>query len=189
MAPLVPDETLGSILESLLLVAGGPVAVRDLATAAGTHRRAVEDALDDLRRHLRGGIRVQVHDGHAQLVTSPENLQFVHAFLGTAKPPVLSRPALEALTIVAYRQPVTRQELETMRGVNSDRVVQTLLARGLVGEAGPREALGRPMQYRTTAGFLEYFGLTSLDDLPPVEDARSHVSLSSENLGLRSPHS
>lgn len=183
----MPDENLGSILESLLLVAGGPVSVRDLATAARFERRDVEDALGDLRRRLDGGIRLQLHGDEAQLVTAPENLPFVHAFLGTSKPPALSRPALEALAIVAYQQPVTRQELESMRGVNSDRVVQTLLARGLIAEAGLRESLGRPMQYRTTAGFLEYFGLTSLDELPSVDCARPDTSLPPGSIGLRPP--
>jgi segregation and condensation protein B len=120
----------------------------------------------------------------AQLVTAPENVEAVQRFLGAAKPPPLSRPALETLTIIAYHQGATRPEIEAMRGVNSDRSVQTLLARGLVEELGQRDTLGRPMQYGTSFGFLEYFGLASLEDLPPLESS-DQTELRSESLGLR----
>jgi segregation and condensation protein B len=137
-----------------------------------------------LRCSLCSGIRLQVHGGKAQLVTAPENAAVVQRFLGTAKPPALSRAALEALTVIAYRQPVTRSEIEAARGVNSDRAVQTLLARGLIEERGQRETLGRPMQYGTTFGFLEYFGLASLDELPPLSEEQPQDE---PDVGLRKP--
>lgn len=169
--PPEPDEALDSALESLLLVAGGPVAISALASATGRPRQHIAAALDRLHHALRRGIRLQIQGEHAQLVTAPENIEIVHAFLGTEKPPALSRAALETLTVIAYRQPVTRPEIEAIRGVNSDRAVLTLMARGLIEERGHRAALGRPMQYGTGLGFLEYFGLASLEDLPPLPEA------------------
>lgn len=171
--PELDEARLLSAAESVLLVAGEPVTIAALAAALDQPRAGVVDLLDKLRTALRGGIRLQVHDGKAQLVTAPENAAVVQRFLGTAKPPALSRAALEALTVIAYRQPVTRSEIEAARGVNSDRAVQTLLARGLIEERGHRESIGRPMQYGTTFGFLEYFGLSSLDELPPVPEPES----------------
>jgi segregation and condensation protein B len=139
-----------------------------LAAALGVPRARVTRLVEQLRDGASGGIRVQIHDNSAQLVTAPENSDVVHRFLGTAKPAALSRSALETLTIVAYRQPVTRPEIEAVRGVNSDRAVQTLVARGLIEERGKRQTLGRPAEYGTTFSFLEYFGLGSLEDLPAL---------------------
>lgn len=180
-----PDEAVLSVLESLLLVAGGPTSFASLAQAAGLPRREIETKLALLARRLDGGIRLQVHDGQAQIVTAPENVEAVHRFLGTSRPAPLSRPALEALATVAYRQPVTRAEVEAARGVNSDRAMQTLLARGLIDERGRRDSPGRPAEYGTTFGFLEYFGLSSLEDLPPFAGAAEQTA-SAIQLGLRS---
>ncbi|HEX6508690.1 MAG TPA: SMC-Scp complex subunit ScpB [Chloroflexota bacterium] len=182
--PELDDESLISALESILLVAGAPVPLSALASALNTTRGRVSQLLEHRRAHQRGGIRVQVHDGHAQLVTAPENIDWIHRFLGTSKPPALSRSALETLSIVAYRQPVTRPEIEATRGVNSDRAVQTLLSRGLIEERGKRDTLGRPTEYGTTFAFLEYFGLGSLDDLPPLSQAEGETKAGV--IGLRS---
>jgi segregation and condensation protein B len=181
-----PDEDrLISAIESILLVAGGPVSIAALARALEEPRPRIHALISRLRESLEGGIRLQFHGGTAQLVTAPENVETVQRFLGAARPPPLSRPAVETLTIIAYHQGATRPEIEAMRGVNSDRAVQTLLARGLVEELGQRDTLGRPMQYGTSFGFLEYFGLGSLDDLPPLE-IPDRTDLQSESLGLRS---
>lgn len=180
------DESKLSALESLLLVSGGPASLRSLAEAAGIPRRDIDEALKAVAQRLTGGIRLQVHDGQAQLVTAPENLDAVHRFLGTTRPPPLSRPALEALAAVAYRQPVTRAEVEAARGVNSDRAMQTLLARGLIEERGRRDSPGRPVEYGTNFGFLEYFGLSSLDDLPALDNV-AEPSADPIQLGLRLP--
>lgn len=163
------DERVLSILESVLLIAGGPVPVASLARACDVPSQAMDDVLAQLGARLTGGIRLQVHDNQAQLVTAPENAEAVHHFLGTARPSALSRPALEALATIAYRQPVTRADVEAARGVNSDRAIQTLLARGLIEERGRRESPGRAVEYGTTFAFLEYFGLATLNDLPPLE--------------------
>lgn len=179
------EQALLSALESVLLAAGGPIDVGDLARALDVPRGRIPALLDLLRHRLTGGIRLQLQDGQAQLATAPENAHAVQRFLGAARPPALSRPALEALTVIAYRQPVTRPEIEAQRGVNSDRAVQTLLARGLIEERGVRTGPGRPMQYGTTFAFLEYFGLASLEDLPPLEERREE-QLDARGIGLRS---
>jgi segregation and condensation protein B len=162
------DDGLRSSIESILLVAGGPVPVQAIAAALDVPRAHAVRLVEELCDRAEGGIRVQLHGGAAQLVTAPENVEVIHRFLGTSKPPSLSRSALETLTIVAYRQPVTRPEIESIRGVNSDRAVQTLVARGLIEERGKRETLGKPTEYGTTFAFLEYFGLTSLGELPEL---------------------
>jgi len=111
--------------------------------------------------------------GSWQFVTQPEYAPWLKALIGhRVRPPRLSQPALETLAIIAYRQPVTRAEVEQIRGVAVDGVMQTLLERGLVEQAGRAEVAGRPMTYTTTSAFLEYFGLRNLEDLPAADDLR-----------------
>jgi segregation and condensation protein B len=106
-------------------------------------------------------------------VTQPEYAPWVKALVGhRARPPRLSHPALETLAIIAYRQPLTRAEIEQVRGVAVDGVMQTLLERGLVEQLGRAEVIGRPMTYGTTPVFLEYFGLRSLEELPAANELR-----------------
>jgi len=113
--------------------------------------------------------------GSWQFVTQPEFAPWLKALVGVkARPPRLSQPALETLAILAYRQPITRAEIEQIRGVNVDGVMQTLLERGLVEQAGRAEVVGRPMTYGTTSLFLEYFGLRSLEDLPAADELRKN---------------
>lgn len=184
--PIEPAESdLPSAIEAILLVAGGPVGIRALASTVGAPRARVVDALSALGARLCGGIRLQIHEDHAQLVTASQHADVVRAFLGTERLPALSRAALETAAAVAYRQPVTKAEIEQIRGVNSDRALQTLLARGLVEERGRRNTAGRPAEYGTSFAFLEYFGLTSLDDLPPVSGPEL-LPVDVVALGLRS---
>lgn len=111
--------------------------------------------------------------GSWQFVTLPEYAPWLRVLLGEKpRPPRLSQPALETLAIIAYRQPITRAEMEQIRGVSVDGVIQTLLERGLVEAVGRAEVVGRPMTYGTTAHFLEYFGLRTLDDLPASDELR-----------------
>ena len=178
------DVDLAGAIEAVLLVAGGPVGIRALASATGTRRPEVLAALGRLRGRLLGGTRIQLDAEAAQLVTAPEYADVVRAYLGSEKPPALSRAALETAAAVAYRQPVTRSEIEQVRGVNSDRVLQTLLARGLVEELGRRNTVGSPMEYGTSFAFLEYFGLASLDDLPPISSS-DLLPVDAGTLGMR----
>lgn len=114
--------------------------------------------------------------GSWQFVTQPEYAPWLKALVGVkARPSRLSQPALETLSIIAYRQPITRAEVEQIRGVNVDGTMQTLLERGLVEATGRAEVVGRPSLYGTTQLFLEYFGLRSLDDLPAADELRRLV--------------
>jgi segregation and condensation protein B len=167
--------SLAALIEGLLFVSSEPVPVGRLAEALEVAPEQVEEALAELREathngHVRG-LRVQRRGDRVQLTTRPECAPFVEKFLGLQLMSRLSKPALETLAIIAYQQPVTRPEIEMIRGVNCDGVIQTLLSKGLIEEVGRLETAGRPIQYGTTFAFLQHFGLSSLDDLPPLKPA------------------
>jgi segregation and condensation protein B len=163
-----PD--LPALIEGLLFVTDGPVNLVALARALDVSRARVERGLKDLTTMYSGrGLRLQRTNGHVQLVSAPEVADAIERYLGLEAAAHLSRAALETLSIIAYRQPVTRPEIDEVRGVNSEGVLRTVIARGLVEPVGRRETVGHPFEYGTTFLFLEYFGLTSLEELPPVE--------------------
>jgi segregation and condensation protein B len=171
----VEEQHLKSILESLLFAAGEPVSVARLAGAIeGVSRAEVQQALDALAQEYAGhgrGIVLEEVAGGYQLRTPREHANYVRKLLA-AKPPRLSRPLLETAAIIAYRQPITRPEIEQLRGVDSGAVLETLLERRLVRIAGRKEAPGRPMLYATTPEFLEVFGLKDLESLPDLKEFR-----------------
>lgn len=157
-------------LEALLFTSPAATTINQLATALETPPREVEKALEGLEtRYLAGGLRVQRFRGKIQLTTAPDTAEDVERFLGLEANTRLSRAALEALAVVAYQQPVTRPQVDSIRGVNSDSVLRTLLHHGLIEEIGRAEAPGRPILYGLTPEFLQHFGLNSLDDLPPLD--------------------
>ncbi len=168
-------------LEGLLFVAAAPVSVGQLAAALGVSRRVVEEGLLALEKQLQQrGIRLQEHRGRWQLTSAPELAAWVEALLGLETGGALSRAALETLAIIAYRQPITRPRIDAIRGVNSDGVIKSLLRKGLLEEVGREEGPGRPILYGTTTAFLQYFGLRSLADLPPLNlesESEQDVSL------------
>ncbi len=156
-------------LEALLFVAEKPLNRREIATLAGVDRAAVDERLGDLEVSLAGhGIRLLVVGERVELATAPEAGALVARYMGV-EAVRLSPAALETLAIIAYRQPVTRAAIERVRGVDSDYSVRALLHRRLITEQGRSEAPGRPILYGTGFEFLERFGLTSLDDLPPLD--------------------
>jgi segregation and condensation protein B len=160
---------LSASLEALLFVAPGSVTPAQLAAALDIPVREVEKGLAELEQSYRGrGLRLQYHQGRVQMTTSPETAQAVERFLGLEASGRLSRAALEALAIIAYQQPVTRPEIDAVRGVNSDGVLKSLLSKGLIQEAGRAERPGRPILYSTTADFLRHFGFSSLIELPEL---------------------
>ena len=171
------DAALASAIESILLVAAEPVSIRTLSQLLDVDRRRVDSSVDFLMAGFHGrGIRLQLHCGRLQLVTSPENAAIVREFLKLPRQPRLSRASLETLAIIAYRQPVTRAEIEQIRGVSVERVVGTLMARGVIHEAGRRDSPGRPIEYSTTDDFLELFGLSSIHDLPETEHSATQTA-------------
>lgn len=165
-----PTAHLPALIEGVLFVSDGPVGVASLARALDVSASRVETALRELQSmyHERG-VRLQRTNGNVQLVSAPEAADAIQRYLGLEQSSHLSRAALETLSIVAYRQPVTRPEIDDVRGVNSEGVLRTVIARGLVEPVGRRATVGHPIEYGTTFQFLEYFGLTGLEDLPPVE--------------------
>lgn len=169
--------SLNARLEALLFVAPGSVTVSQLSIALGEDSRTIEKELDILgENYQRRGIRLQRHRRRVQLVSAPEVASVVELFLGLEATTHISQAALETLSIIAYQQPVTRPLVDSIRGVNSDAVMKTLLSKGLIQEMGRAEGPGRPFLYSTTPEFLGYFGLTSLEELPPLnlEENNNH---------------
>lgn len=157
-------------MESLLFVANGPTTADQIAKALEVDTRVVEDALQSLERAFQTrGVRLQRRGLQVHMVSAPEAAPYIQKFLGLESSGRLSQAALETLAIIAYRQPATRAAIEAIRGVNSDGVLRTLLARGLIEEIGRLPQAGRPILYGTTFEMLQYFGLKSLEDLPPLE--------------------
>lgn len=158
------------VIESLLFVAGEPITVVQLARTLQLPADTVETALAQLTEEYRErGIRLQRHGDTIQLVSAPEAALAVARFLGVQATTRLSAAALEVLAIIAYRQPLTRAQIEVIRGVDSSGVIRALLARELIADVGRLETVGRPILYATTPAFLRQFGLTSLEDLPPLD--------------------
>nr|BAL52739.1 segregation and condensation protein B [uncultured Chloroflexota bacterium] len=162
--------SLSARLEALLFVAPEAVSMAQLAEALRVEVEAVQQALAALEENLKGrGIRLLHHGGKIQMTTAPEVAAEVERFLNLEATTSLSRAALETLALIAYRQPITRPQVEAVRGVNSDGVIKSLLSKGLIQEAGRAEGPGRPILYVTTPAFLQHFGLRSLEELPPLE--------------------
>jgi segregation and condensation protein B len=161
---------LPSLLEALLLVSPEPAKIQDLAKAAGVPPPVVEQALDAMNASNDSGWTVIRHNGTAHLSTAPRWADHVRHFLHIERESRLSGAALETLTLIAYRQPVTRAEIDALRGVDSSGVLATLHARGLIEIAGRLPTVGNPIQYATTLAFLQQFGLASLAELPPLAE-------------------
>lgn len=165
----ITDQELVKIVEGLLFVAPEPVAVNHLASAINCSLARVEAALQRLKEDSQvRGIRLQRQGNRVQLVSAPEVTDYIEQFLGLTGSGRLSTPALETLAIVVYRQPITRPQIEAIRGVNSDGVLRTLISKGLVEEIGRLDTVGHPVLFGTTFEFLRYFGLESMADLPEL---------------------
>ncbi|MGV8050568.1 MAG: SMC-Scp complex subunit ScpB [Anaerolineaceae bacterium] len=165
------DHTNLGRLEALLFAASGLSSVDQLAQALEISHQEVERLANLLGKHYEKmhGLRLQRMRNQYQLVTAAEHASLIEKFLGLEVTSRLSQQALEVLAIVAYKQPTTRPEIDGIRGVNSDTVLKSLLAKGLIEELGRSEAPGRPILYGVTQDFLLHFGLESLDQLPAVD--------------------
>jgi len=165
---------LPALVESLLFVAPSPVPVSRLAQVLGVAEEPIETALTQLAEgYIAGnrGLRVLRKGDRVHLTTAPQAAPHIERFLGLDLSTKLSQAALEALAVIAYRQPLTRAEIEAIRGVGCDGVLHTLISRELVEPVGRLEQPGRPYQYGTTVQFLQYFGLASLDRLPSLPES------------------
>ena len=176
------SEDLTVYFEALLFIAERPLTTSEIAELGGVPALQAEAALSALRERLEDderGLRVQHHDDAWQLVTAPEVGSRLAAYAAREEAR-LSPAALEALAVVAYRQPCTRGDVERVRGVDSDYVIRSLLHRRLVVEVGRRDTPGRPVLFGTTFTFLERFGLTSIDDLPALSTEAAQLTALTE---------
>src|SRR5512145_2121190 len=163
------DLPLSVKLEAMLFVAAEPVSTSQLAEALDVSASVVERGLNELYASLSSrGLRLQRHAGRVQLTTAPQLAELIERFLGLEMTSHLSRAALETLAIIAYQQPVTRPQIDSIRGVNSDSMMKSLFNKGLILESGRTDGPGRPILYSTTPEFLQHFGLNSILEMPPL---------------------
>ena len=159
---------LAALIEAILLVSPEPPTIEEIAAGTELATDEIETGLALLEQRTDRGWLVQRHGRRLSLATNPRYADRVRMFLGLDREAKLSSASLEALALVAYQQPVTRAEVERIRGVDSSGVLATLHARGLIEPVARLATVGNPIQYGTTALFLNHFGLQSLDDLPPI---------------------
>jgi segregation and condensation protein B len=160
-----------TILEGILFVADEPVTIAQLAETLQIQRSLTREAVRLLVEEYRErGLRIQHEGERVQMITAPQVAPYVERFLGLQFSGKLSSAALETLAIIAYRQPITRPEIEAIRGVNCQGVLKNLTARGLIEEVDRLDTVGRPIVYGTTFEFLQYFGLENLAELPKLEE-------------------
>ena len=162
--------------EAILFASGDAISLEELGSAlelSALETAALEGALAEKYARPDSGLKLLRLENRLQLCTKPDFSQAVERALAPVRKQTLTQAALETLCVVAYRQPVTRMEIETLRGVQCDRAVATLVAYGLIQEVGRRDTIGRPILYGTTEEFLRHFGLSSLEQLPEVENFSS----------------
>lgn len=162
-----------SIIEALLFTWGDPLESKDIADVLEMDKEEIDkiigEMMDDFDYNRRGLRIIRIKESF-QLATRPEHFQWLKKLATPKTSKTLSNAALETLSIIAYRQPVLKSDIEVIRGVKSDRVIETLIDKGLVSEIGRLERVGRPIIYGTTDNFLRNFGLEYLEDLPPLKD-------------------
>lgn len=164
-------KNIKNIIESILLVAEKPVDIKELATITATQVAEIQKSANELiAEYKERGLRIIKKGDFLHLVSAPENAEYIAKYLNEELRGDLTRAALETLAIITYKQPITRTEVEEIRGVNSDYLVRNLMIRGLIGEVGRKETVGKPILYGTTIEFLQHFGLESDEQLPKMDD-------------------
>ena len=162
-----------SAIESLLFVHGDPISIKDISSILGEDVDTVAKLMNELEKlydNPNRGIKLFKIDDKYQLGTKPENEKYVARLLKTNQRQSLSQAAIETLSIISYKQPITKIEIEEIRGVKSDKAIQTLLDKELIKESGRLEVVGRPILYGTTDNFLKQFGIERLEELPNLDD-------------------
>ncbi|QCX32659.1 SMC-Scp complex subunit ScpB [Caloramator sp. E03] len=165
------EQRLKGIIESVLFAAGDPVLIKDLAQIVGISEKRVEAIIEFLSEDYKAenrGLYIVRFNNKVQISTKPEYAAYVKKLVKQEGRQNLSQAALETLSIIAYRQPITRMEIDEIRGVRSDRAIATLIERGLIKENGRLDAPGRPILYCTTDDFLKYFGFKNIKELPEL---------------------
>ena len=160
-----------SAVEAVLFASGEPVSIEVLAEALEVSPIEFEVILAGLKQRYaeERGVRLMRYEGSLQLCTRPQYMELIEKVLQPVRRQSLTQAALETLAVVAYRQPITRLEIEQIRGVQCDRAIATLVSHGLIVEVGRKESIGRPILYGTTEKFLQHFALTTLSELPRLE--------------------
>lgn len=173
-----------AIVEGLLFAAGDEgMTVKQLADVMEIDAKTVQLAIEELKydyEHETRGISLMQSRAYFHLTTKPEHASYFQRLMDAPHSSRLSQAALETLAIIAYQQPITRTEVEEIRGVKSERPIQTLMNRSLVEERGRREGIGRPILFGTTRDFLTYFGLTSIEELPPLPEDVENLDMEEE---------
>lgn len=174
MDEILKPEQIKSAIESLIFTSVKPLLIDDIKKLFDNLSPVeIREILDSLKKDLEDracGIRIMEIAGGFQMVTAPENASTIKNFYKIKHTEKLTGPSLETLAIIAYKQPITRIDIEAIRGVNVDGVVKSLLEKNLIRIVGRKEVIGRPFVYGTTRGFLDYFGLKSLSELPKIEE-------------------
>ena len=164
------EMDLSALVEAILFVSPEPITAAQISTLLDITPRVVKNALNELEELYQGrGIRLQYHKNKIQITSAPEAAPVLESMLELETTSTLSQAALETLSIIAYQQPITRPQIDSIRGVNSDGVLKTLLTKGLIDDVGRAEGPGRPILYSTTTEFLKHFGLSSYEELPPLD--------------------
>ena len=167
------NKTIKSAIESMMFVWGEPLSVKAVADIFNTDKKEVYDCFKELQAEYEQegrGIVIREVNRCFQFVTRKENLDYIERLCTPVRKKRLSQSALETLAIVAYKQPVTKGEIEAVRGIRCDRVMEGLMKKGLVAEVGRADSVGRPILFGTTDEFLKQFGFETLKDLPEIED-------------------
>ena len=170
---MASNKTMKSAIESMMFVWGEPLSVKDVADIFNTDKKEVYDCFKELQTEYEQegrGIVIREVNKCFQFVTRKENLDYIERLCTPVRKKRLSQSALETLAIVAYRQPVTKGEIESIRGIRCDRVMEGPIKKGLVAEVGRADTVGRPILYGTTDEFLKQFGFETLKDLPEIGD-------------------
>lgn len=165
-----------SAIESLLFVHGDPISIKDISLVLDEDIETVKKIMSQFEKIYNNpnrGIKLFKVDDKYQLGTKPENEKYIVRLLKTNQRQSLSQASIETLSIISYKQPITRVEIEDIRGVRSDKAIQTLLDKELIKESGRLEVVGRPILYGTTDNFLKQFGIEKLEELPALEDVDS----------------
>lgn len=180
---MTSKKTIKSAFESMLFVWGEPLDVKVAAEIFNINWKDAYEYFRELQEEYekdRRGIQIREIDKSFQFCTNIQNSEYIERLCTPVKEKKLSQSALEVLAIIAYKQPVTKGEIEAIRGIKCDRVIEGLAKKDLIAEAGRSSGIGRPILYGTTASFLSHFGFKDLKDLPDIEDIENFVNMEEE---------
>ena len=176
-------ENLESIIESVVFVAGEPVLISDLCLKFNVKQKQIEKAVENLKKKYdeKGGVQLLCFNNKLQFASNPENVDYVTTILNPIRQRNLTKATLETIAIIAYKQPVTRLEIEEIRGVNSDYAINILLEHKLIEIVGHKDTVGKPSLFGTTDEFLKRFDISSIDELPNYNDLLAQIEKIREN--------